>query len=184
MCIDSNGYMSTNHDLQERNEDTFDAWLAGRVSQEVDNHLLADDDRLLADDDRLLTDGTVLSEYKVVAFLGRGGCGEVYSARHEKLGSMAAVKLLRKDTPSMRLRFEREAQILVKKRYREFPQFIVYGEYQERPYLIEELLVPKDLLNTSQYLFNSLQQFDLPPIELFNDAAIQQEFQEITKKLK
>ena len=37
---------------------------------------------------------------------------------------------------------------------------------------------------TSQDLFNSLQQLDLPPIELFNDAAIQQEFQEITKKLK
>ena len=71
-----------------------------------------------------------------------------------------------------------------KKRYREFPQFIAYGEYQGRPYLIEELLVPKDLPNTSQYLFNSLQQLDLPPIELFNDAAIQQEFQEITKKLK
>ena len=169
--------MSTNHDLQERKEDTFDAWLAGRVSQEADNHLLADDDRLLAD-------GTVLSEYKVVAFLGRGGCGEVYFARHEKLGSMAAVKILRKDTPSMRLRFEREAQILAKKRYREFPQFIAYGEYQGRPHLIEELLVPKDLPNTSQYLFNSLQQFDLLPIELFNDAAIQQEFQEITKKLK
>lgn len=37
---------------------------------------------------------------------------------------------------------------------------------------------------TSQDLFNSLQQLDLPPIELFNDAAIQQEFLEITKKLK
>ena len=32
--------------------------------------------------------------------------------------------------------------------------------------------------------FNSLQQLNLPPIELFNDAAIQQEFLEITKKLK
>ena len=37
---------------------------------------------------------------------------------------------------------------------------------------------------TSQDLFNSLQQLDLPPIEMFNDAAIQQEFLEITKKLK
>ena len=37
---------------------------------------------------------------------------------------------------------------------------------------------------SSQDLFDSLQQLDLPPIELFNDAAIQQEFQEITKKLK
>ncbi len=37
---------------------------------------------------------------------------------------------------------------------------------------------------TSQDLFNSLEQLTLPPIELFNDAAIQQEFMEITKKLK
>lgn len=37
---------------------------------------------------------------------------------------------------------------------------------------------------SSQNLFNSLEQLTLPPIELFNDAAIQQEFLEITKKLK
>ena len=37
---------------------------------------------------------------------------------------------------------------------------------------------------SSQDLFNSLEQLTLPPIELFNDAAIQQEFLEITKKLK
>ncbi len=37
---------------------------------------------------------------------------------------------------------------------------------------------------SSQDLFNSLEQLTLPPIELFNDAAIQQEFAEITKKLK
>ena len=37
---------------------------------------------------------------------------------------------------------------------------------------------------SNQDLFKSLEQLTLPPIELFNDAAIQQEFQEITKKLK
>ena len=37
---------------------------------------------------------------------------------------------------------------------------------------------------SSQDLFNSLEQLTLPPIELFNDAAVQQEFLEITKKLK
>ena len=109
----------------------FDAWLSGRVSHEGADGLLAE--------------GVVLSEYKVVAFLGRGGCGEVYSARHERLGSMAAIKILRKDTPSLRMRFEREAKILAEKRYREFPQFIAYGEYQGHPYLIEELLVSRDL---------------------------------------
>ena len=37
---------------------------------------------------------------------------------------------------------------------------------------------------SSQNLFNSLEQLTLPPIELFNDAAIRQEFVEITKRLK
>lgn len=126
--------MSANQYLEGGNEDTFDAWLAGRVSQDAD--------------DRLLTDGTVLSEYKVVALLGRGGCGEVYSARHEKLGSMAAIKVLFKDTPQMRIRFEREAKILAEKRYREFPLFISYGEYQGYPYIIEELLSSRPLPTT------------------------------------
>ncbi len=37
---------------------------------------------------------------------------------------------------------------------------------------------------SNQELFNSLQQLTLPPIEPFDDAAIQKEFVEITKKLK
>ena len=123
--------MNENQDLQKNEIDTFDAWLSERISCE--------------EADCLLPEGAVLSEYRIIAFLGRGGCGEVYSAKHEKLDSMAAVKILRKDTPSMRTRFEREAQILAQKRYREFPQFIAYGEYEGRPYLVEELLVPLDL---------------------------------------
>ena len=123
--------MNDNQCLSENNEAAFDAWLAGRIPD--------------TDGDFLLSAGTVLSEYRVCDFLGRGGCGEVYSARHEKLGSMAAIKILFKDTPAMRMRFEREAKILAEKRYREFPQFIAYGEHNGRPYLIEELLVPRDL---------------------------------------
>ena len=128
--------MSEEKDLPGNEADTFDAWLSERKPCD--------------EDDCLLREGIVLSEYCIAAFLGRGGCGEVYSARHERLGSMAAVKILFKDTPSMRMRFEREAKILAEKRYREFPQFIAYGEYEGRPYLIEELLVPRDLPNTDK----------------------------------
>ena len=116
--------------------DAFDAWLAGRAPDE--------------DGGRLLAEGDVLSEYRIVAFLGRGGCGEVYSARHVRLGSPAAVKILHRNTPSMRMRFEREARILAERRYREFPQFIAFGEYEGRPYLIEELLAPRPLPNTDK----------------------------------
>ena len=128
--------MGENRCQSDEKGDTFDAWLSERVPCEREDHLL--------------NDGEVLAEYRVVAFLGRGGCGEVYSARHEKLGSMAAIKILFKDAPAMRMRFEREAKILAEKRYREFPQFIAYGEHEGRPFLAEELLVPRDLPNTDK----------------------------------
>ena len=69
---------------------------------------------------------------------------------------MAAVKVLRRDTPAMRLRFEREAEILAKKRYREIPQFIAYGEHEGRPYLVEEFLVPRELPNSDKEVADSL----------------------------
>ena len=115
----------------ENDATAFEAWLSGR---KPDNG-----------GDFLLTEGTVLAGYRVCNFLGRGGCGEVYSARHEKLGSMAAIKILFNDTPQMRARFEREAKILAEKRYREFPLFISYGEHEGRPYIIEELLSSRPL---------------------------------------
>ena len=132
----SNRCMSEKQDLPGNEADTFDAWLSERKPCD--------------EDDCLLREGVGLSEYRIAASLGRGGCGEVYSARHERLGSMAAVKILFKDTPSMRMRFAREAKILAEKRYREFPQFIAYGEYEGRPYLIEELLVPRELPSTDK----------------------------------
>ena len=115
--------------------DDFENWLASREKE-------------APVDGGELSVGTIVGDYKIVALLGRGGFAEVYSARHEKLGSMAAIKILLKDTPAMRMRFEREVKILAEKRYREFPQFIAYGEHGGRPYLVEELLVPRPLPNT------------------------------------
>ena len=123
--------MDKNQRPFESDDAAFDAWLSGRMIDDGG--------------DLLLAEGTTLADYKVCDFLGRGGCGEVYSARHEKLGSMAAVKILLRNTPQMRVRFEREAKILAEKRYREFPLFISYGEYEGRPYIIEELLSPRPL---------------------------------------
>ena len=121
----------------ETKGDDFDNWLAGREKEAPSGG------------DGLLV-GTLVGDYRIVALLGRGGCGEVYSARHEKLGSMAAIKILFKDTPAMRMRFEREAKILAERRYREFPQFIAYGEHKGQPFLVEELLVPRNLPNTDK----------------------------------
>ncbi len=51
----------------------------------------------------------------------------------------------------------------------------------------ETLNIASDFIQfakSNMEFFNSLEQLTLPPIELFNDAAIQQEFIEITKKLR
>ncbi len=57
--------------------------------------------------------GTRLGSYEVVSPLGAGGMGEVYRARHLKLGRDAAIKVLPSDLASdaeRRRRFEREAR--------------------------------------------------------------------------
>ena len=60
-----------------------------------------------------LTAGTVLGGYEILAPLGAGGMGEVYRARHARLGRDAALKVLPADVaadPGLRRRFEAEAR--------------------------------------------------------------------------
>jgi eukaryotic-like serine/threonine-protein kinase len=58
--------------------------------------------------------GDRIGDYRIVGFIGAGGMGEVYQAVHEKLGRLAAVKVLGRisDTnPSYRTRFFNEARL-------------------------------------------------------------------------
>ncbi len=91
----------------------------------------------------LLEDGTAVDEWRVTAFLGRGGSGEVY--RVESDGRTGALKMLSRKTESARMRFLRESEILSKVDNPAFPRFFSKGELDGRPYVVMELLEPRVL---------------------------------------
>ena len=90
-------------------------------------------------------DGAAFGSWRVTAFLGNGGSGEVYRAVHVTLGTAAAVKVLVRDEPRARERFVREARLLSELKSASFPQFFEYGEANGYAYLVMELLEPGDL---------------------------------------
>ena len=90
-------------------------------------------------------DGIVFGSWRVTAFLGKGGNGEVYRVVHVSLGTSAALKVLVRDEPRARERFIREAKLLSELKSASFPQFLEYGEANGCVYLVMELLEPGDL---------------------------------------
>ena len=89
--------------------------------------------------------GTVFGDWRLTAFIGRGGNGEVYCAEHVALGTSAAVKVLVRDEARAKARFEREAKLLSELKSASFPQFYSYGEANGCQYLAMELLEPGEL---------------------------------------
>ena len=90
-------------------------------------------------------DGAVFGNWRVTAFIGKGGSGEVYRVVHVSLGTSAALKVLVRDEPRARERFMREARLLSELKSASFPQFFEYGEANGSFYLVMELLEPGDL---------------------------------------
>ena len=117
-------------------DDTFDNWLQKRESNGVD-----DDGRLVA--------GTIIGEYKIVAFLGRGGFAEVYRAV-PSAEEHVAIKILHRLDDRSRLRFEREAKILSQINHPNAPRLLGFGSCGNRPYLVAELLHAKELPRTDR----------------------------------
>ena len=90
--------------------------------------------------------GTVFGDWRLSAFIAKGGTAEVYCAEHAMLGTSAAVKVLTEPlTDSRKARFLREAKLLAELKSPSFPAFHGYGEANGRPYIVEELLEPGDL---------------------------------------
>ena len=89
--------------------------------------------------------GAIFGGWRLTAFIGRGGNGEVYCAEHVSLGTSAAVKVLVRDEPRAKERFAREAKLLFELKSASFPKFLEYGEANGFFYLVMELLEPGDL---------------------------------------
>lgn len=101
-----------------------------------------------------LSDGAVLDGWRVTAFLGRGGSGEVYRVEHVETGQAAALKVLApkadatpESAETARRRFVREAEFLMHNAYSFFPKFYAAGETNGCSYVVMELLDARPLPN-------------------------------------
>ena len=89
---------------------------------------------------RLWADGREVGDWTVTGFLARGGNAEVYCAKHRRLGTRAALKVLWRDEDGPRVRFDRETRFLMENRLPSFPAFCGAGEDAGRPWMAMELL--------------------------------------------
>ena len=86
--------------------------------------------------------GTTLGHYEILALLGRGGMGEVYSARDNRLNRTIAIKFLASDIASSdaRRRFQLEAQTASGLNHPHILTVFEAGETEERQFLVTELI--------------------------------------------
>ena len=102
-----------------------------------------------------LKEGDVVGDWRIRALIGRGGSSEVYRVEHKRNGSFAALKLLMPAENAAaeerrRQRFRQEVELLSTGGFLGFPRYCGTGTWQGRPYLVEELLEPRDLPRTDR----------------------------------
>ncbi len=92
-------------------------------------------------------DGAQIGAWRVVAFLGRGGAGEVYRVENTTSHQMAALKIhvardgATEDARAVDVRhFMREAAFLAENHFPFFPRFFEAGEWDGRVFFVMELL--------------------------------------------
>jgi serine/threonine-protein kinase len=81
--------------------------------------------------------------YEVEDFLGRGGMGIVYKARHLRLNRLVALKMLLAGAyagPPERARFQREAEAVASLRHPNIVQVYDVSDHEGRPYFTMEFL--------------------------------------------
>ncbi len=88
-----------------------------------------------------------LGPYLIVDSIGRGGMGQVFKARHEKIGRIVAVKVLPRDksTPEAVANFTREIRALAKLDHPRLVAALDAGEDGSVHYLVTEYVPGVDL---------------------------------------
>ena len=66
-------------------------------------------------------DGQLLGEWRITAFLGKGGSAEVYQVENIQTDALAAAKILMRDDTVAKERFRREVEILARNDCPSFP---------------------------------------------------------------
>ena len=99
-----------------------------------------------------LSVGTKLGPYEILAPLGKGGMGEVYSTRDTKLDREVAIKVpaLAQD-PERLARFEREAKVLVLLNHPNIAQIHAIEEVDGIRALVMELIPGQTLKGPNKY---------------------------------
>ena len=95
--------------------------------------------------DNILAAGATLGSWRVEAFLGRGGSGEVYRVVHSVTRTPVAAKVLTRDDEVTKKRFQDEIDFLAQNQLPQFPRYFESGECDGRVYLVLELLEPIDV---------------------------------------
>lgn len=99
----------------------------------------------MQDGEEVFAVGEMLGSWRIEAFLGRGGSGEVYRVVHSLSGMSAAAKVLIRSDESAKRRFQNEIDCLIENRLPQFPRFFECGESNGRAYFILELLEPVEV---------------------------------------
>src|SRR5262249_13484391 len=87
--------------------------------------------------------GARLGPYQSAELLGRGGMGELYRARDERLGRDVAIKVLPPHlsaTPEALKRFRREARAVAALSHPNIVALFDIGDSADGPYVVTELL--------------------------------------------
>lgn len=91
----------------------------------------------------LVQAGETIDHYEIVSFIGAGGMGEVYEARDKRLARSVALKILpaiHGENVERVRRFAQEVRTTSRLSHPNIVSIFDAGEYQNRPYLITELL--------------------------------------------